>query len=297
MDDMKLPEGKTCSDCRSWARCKKFIGSLTGKETTCDWAPSRFEESNESLMKRIESLITTIESQKKDIDRIDYWMKFYKGQSEHHEREAMNYQSELTKAMQENENSSELIESQKEEIERLQKGIKRLGDRFHENDPIAPSEFYELVDGNIQEIETCIDCSDGILLGKDEGGRFCDSCGTRETKSAFHYMGIDLTIEAKSIYEAWNWEMLEAQMESEYDRGAFRELVKMYENLVDNAESQKAITELAVKGLEQFANRGSWTEVQHIESLKDYAVWTGGTNEPWIDAKTTLSEIERLSHE
>lgn len=42
--------------------------------------------------------------------------------------------------------------------------------------------------------------------------------------------------EAKSIYEAMNWDMLEAEMESGYDRGGFRELVDMYPKLVDEIE-------------------------------------------------------------
>jgi hypothetical protein len=45
-DDMALPEGKTCSDCAHWKRCSNLIDDLDGTETTCDWAPSRFRESN-----------------------------------------------------------------------------------------------------------------------------------------------------------------------------------------------------------------------------------------------------------
>ena len=41
--DMKLPDGKTCIDCKNWNRCKALIG-LTGKETSCDFSPSRFVE-------------------------------------------------------------------------------------------------------------------------------------------------------------------------------------------------------------------------------------------------------------
>lgn len=39
---MCLPAGMTCSDCLLFIRCKRLIGSLTGKETTCDWHPVRF---------------------------------------------------------------------------------------------------------------------------------------------------------------------------------------------------------------------------------------------------------------
>ena len=34
--EMKLPEGKTCSDCRNFRFCKGFLG-LKGTETKCDW--------------------------------------------------------------------------------------------------------------------------------------------------------------------------------------------------------------------------------------------------------------------
>lgn len=43
----RLPEGKTCLDCRHFVRtCAWLIGSLTGAETTCDWDPSRFQGSD-----------------------------------------------------------------------------------------------------------------------------------------------------------------------------------------------------------------------------------------------------------
>lgn len=39
---MKLPPGKTCSDCVHFARCARLVGA---KETwtSCDWSPSRFQ--------------------------------------------------------------------------------------------------------------------------------------------------------------------------------------------------------------------------------------------------------------
>jgi hypothetical protein len=40
-DDMKLPPGVTCAECYYFKRCVSFIG-ISGDETTCDWAPSRF---------------------------------------------------------------------------------------------------------------------------------------------------------------------------------------------------------------------------------------------------------------
>lgn len=51
---MPLPEGKTCSDCVSIARCKAFV-ARTGTETHCDWHPSRFRE---NFGAKVEALIT-----------------------------------------------------------------------------------------------------------------------------------------------------------------------------------------------------------------------------------------------
>jgi len=38
---MKLPDGKTCSDCKIFTRCKSFSG-IKGNETSCEWSPSQF---------------------------------------------------------------------------------------------------------------------------------------------------------------------------------------------------------------------------------------------------------------
>jgi hypothetical protein len=35
------PDGKTCADCIHFKRCSWLL-SYSGKETQCDWAPSRF---------------------------------------------------------------------------------------------------------------------------------------------------------------------------------------------------------------------------------------------------------------
>ena len=45
-DDMALPAGKSCADCRNYERCRAFIGArhIHDKQTRCDWAPSRFWE-------------------------------------------------------------------------------------------------------------------------------------------------------------------------------------------------------------------------------------------------------------
>ena len=37
----RLPEGKTCSECQSYSRCRWAIQCQPGS-TTCDWDPSRF---------------------------------------------------------------------------------------------------------------------------------------------------------------------------------------------------------------------------------------------------------------
>ena len=42
-DDMKLPAGKTCGDCRHVAHCLAVYG-IKAENTTCDFAPSRFED-------------------------------------------------------------------------------------------------------------------------------------------------------------------------------------------------------------------------------------------------------------
>lgn len=49
-DDMLLPEGKSCADCRNFERCKAFIGErhINDKQHRCDWAPSRFLQRNET---------------------------------------------------------------------------------------------------------------------------------------------------------------------------------------------------------------------------------------------------------
>ena len=44
-DDMALPEGKTCGDCRHWLeRCRDLFGVEEGDMQYCDWYPSRFAE-------------------------------------------------------------------------------------------------------------------------------------------------------------------------------------------------------------------------------------------------------------
>lgn len=45
--DMQLPPGKTCFDCRHYTRCTWLISTAPSR-TSCDWAPSRFYESNEA---------------------------------------------------------------------------------------------------------------------------------------------------------------------------------------------------------------------------------------------------------
>jgi hypothetical protein len=40
-DDMQLPAGKTCIDCRAYYYCRRLFG-CPDTNTTCDWSPSRF---------------------------------------------------------------------------------------------------------------------------------------------------------------------------------------------------------------------------------------------------------------
>ena len=42
-DDMRLPKGKTCSDCRFYQSCVDFFGCEPTNEG-CDWSPSSFVE-------------------------------------------------------------------------------------------------------------------------------------------------------------------------------------------------------------------------------------------------------------
>jgi len=50
---MELPTGKTCGDCRSFQRCKGFLGR-TGQETSCDWFPRVFRENQDNRIKELE---------------------------------------------------------------------------------------------------------------------------------------------------------------------------------------------------------------------------------------------------
>ncbi len=43
--DMRLPVGKTCSDCAFFRKCSAFLGATKIENNrTCDWAPSNFVE-------------------------------------------------------------------------------------------------------------------------------------------------------------------------------------------------------------------------------------------------------------
>lgn len=43
MNDMKLPEGKTCGDCTHYKRCWALF-ECPATNAECDWAPSRFRQ-------------------------------------------------------------------------------------------------------------------------------------------------------------------------------------------------------------------------------------------------------------
>jgi hypothetical protein len=45
-DAMRLPEGKTCVDCRSLGRCRSLVGAKP-EWKTCDFHPSRFVQAEE----------------------------------------------------------------------------------------------------------------------------------------------------------------------------------------------------------------------------------------------------------
>jgi hypothetical protein len=40
--EMRLPEGKTCADCRNGARCDALFGAVRKGFRSCDFYPSRF---------------------------------------------------------------------------------------------------------------------------------------------------------------------------------------------------------------------------------------------------------------
>ena len=62
-DDMKLPDGKTCLDCTSFRRCRNLIG-IKGKETSCDWSPSRFhEDSNAALLADCRAVLDAVDKE------------------------------------------------------------------------------------------------------------------------------------------------------------------------------------------------------------------------------------------
>ena len=46
--DMRLPEGKTCSDCRLFKGCKGFFGCKPDA-IECDFSPSRFREAEKGV--------------------------------------------------------------------------------------------------------------------------------------------------------------------------------------------------------------------------------------------------------
>lgn len=41
--DMKLPEGKTCSDCANYEDCRRLF-LVSANSTVCDWSPSYFRQ-------------------------------------------------------------------------------------------------------------------------------------------------------------------------------------------------------------------------------------------------------------
>lgn len=48
-NDMNLPPGMTCGDCVHFTRTCEWLISCNPANTTCDWAPSRFRRSRQSI--------------------------------------------------------------------------------------------------------------------------------------------------------------------------------------------------------------------------------------------------------
>jgi len=42
-ESMRLPDNKTCSDCKYFIKCSNLFGHAFD-DTICDWCPSRFKE-------------------------------------------------------------------------------------------------------------------------------------------------------------------------------------------------------------------------------------------------------------
>lgn len=48
-DPRAIPPGASCGDCGWWRKCSSLIASLTGAESACDFAPSRFMSRTEMM--------------------------------------------------------------------------------------------------------------------------------------------------------------------------------------------------------------------------------------------------------
>ena len=44
LEEMRLPEGKTCADCGFFKRTCEWLINYTGEEGICDFHPCRFRE-------------------------------------------------------------------------------------------------------------------------------------------------------------------------------------------------------------------------------------------------------------
>ncbi len=56
-EEMKLPLGRTCEDCRRVRRCKVHLG-IVGNETACDYNPSRYSPAPRTLSAAIDERFT-----------------------------------------------------------------------------------------------------------------------------------------------------------------------------------------------------------------------------------------------
>jgi hypothetical protein len=44
VNDMQLPDGKTCGDCVHYRKCLRLVYTVASHNKECDWSPSRFKD-------------------------------------------------------------------------------------------------------------------------------------------------------------------------------------------------------------------------------------------------------------
>lgn len=68
-DDMTIPDGKRCADCRNFDRCKALFG-CSGANSRCDWAPHRFVEL--TMTERAAKNVAALAKLRADLDRAEW---------------------------------------------------------------------------------------------------------------------------------------------------------------------------------------------------------------------------------